>query len=70
MTKHIEIDFIQEKLLSKEVCQIEWSTCRYVNKIIERTLNWIYLFQACHIQFVCFSLRGVLEEVVVNKIYW
>jgi len=34
------------------VCWIQWSTCKCINKILERTLDWIYLFQVWHIQFV------------------
>jgi len=61
-----------------QVCWIKWSPCTCVNKILKRTTNWIYLFQAWYMQFVCFNLREVLGYVLacgsaaVRKVdlYW
>jgi len=33
-----------------------------LTKNLKRTLNWIYLFQAWHIQFACSNLRGKVLE--------
>lgn len=62
MTKHKNwLSFYLRQVVQRNmhwVYQITWSTCRYINKILERTWDWIYWLQAGHMQLVCVILRG------------
>jgi len=54
---------IREKSLFR-VCCIKWPTYICVDQVLKEISNWVYLFQAWYIQYVCSSLRESVRIII------